>query len=132
MGTTKAKVKVRCPSPCGGGTRGGKRYTCAHSTQHYMEVSDHLHSPNALTLEKEPPVPIQDDAGHQSGRFGEEKKKNHQTCWKSNHGSFSPWVSNPRTARLYYAARGHICKFCGGINVTLRHVHTTIVAVEKR
>jgi len=28
-----------------------------------MEVSDHLHSPAALTLEKEPPVPIQDEAG---------------------------------------------------------------------
>jgi len=40
-------------------------------------VSDHLHSPAALTLEKEPLVPIQDEAGQgisQSGRFGEEKK----------------------------------------------------------
>ena len=41
-----------------------------------MEVSDHLHSPAALTLEKEPLVPIQDEAGQaghqgQSGRFGE-------------------------------------------------------------
>jgi hypothetical protein len=47
-----------------------------------MEVSDHLHSPAALTLEKEPPAPIQDEAGKgraghqgQSGRLGEEKKK---------------------------------------------------------
>ena len=46
-----------------------------------MEVSDHLHSPDALTLEKESPVPIQDGAGQgrrqgQSGRFGEEENKN--------------------------------------------------------
>ena len=28
-----------------------------------MEVSDHIHSSVALTLEKEPPVPTQDEAG---------------------------------------------------------------------
>jgi hypothetical protein len=28
-----------------------------------MKVSDHLHSPAALTLEKEPVVPIKDEAG---------------------------------------------------------------------
>jgi hypothetical protein len=107
-----------------------------------MQVSDHLHSPAALTLEKEPAVPIKDEAGQciraSLGRFGEGKKSN-QTCWKSNHGSFSPCVSNPRPARLYDVARGHISKLClqykiGNvrINVTMRHVRPTIAAVEKQ
>ena len=53
-------------------------------------------------------------AGHQPVRAFWRREKSHQTCWKSYHGSFSPWVYNPRPAGLYYAVRRHICKLCVG------------------
>jgi hypothetical protein len=47
---------------------------------------------------------------HEARRFAKPQNDRYCTYTENVPPYSTPWVSNPRPAELYYAARGHICK----------------------